>query len=790
MKKSWLTSLVSATLVASVGLTPVLNTVAAPATGEGALPDYFRLIDDCSDENPKETVCSTLTGTGTSPFGSACWTYQRTSGKENYQIFKMTKEYEFKGDEEAVVFWYGQESVDGTADIPEGTVIQPKFAIKFAPGSTTTYAGSIPDKRSIDVYGISTDDGSVRMKSLGGQTFTGSPSATSTWGMSSGWYVIPISILNNYQSLVEAGKVKIQLNFETGTGYLDSNGTFVKGYGNVRFFFDNFGFITDMDAFVADMKNGDEGEKEAGNGSTTLWRSSDIAYKFGLVNADESFSAPTAALDYSGAVNVTWSAVDGANGYTVNVYDASDRLVTSTEAVQPNVSISGLALKSSYRFQVVAESADGRKASNIGSYTLPETVPAEKLLSLTAPGNMTLTEDAANADAVLALLPKTAAVTTESGSPATVALSWVLKAGAEFNAAPEAENIFTWTADIGALDANGISVSGDITVTNRALSQFGVTYNLTNLTVSPQTETVNENADLTVTLETEEEYMLPSAVTVTMGGSALSDGQYSYDSESGELTVTGVKGNVVITASGIKKTYTVSVSEEIENGTVTADKAAAAKGDTVTVTVSPNTGYRLQEGSLKYDDTPLEGNSFVMPAENVTISAVFEALPAQVPVISGMDAQKALTEGDRLELTVTAAVTDGGSLSYQWYKDDAAIEGATEASYSINAVTADDAGNYKVVVTNTVNGNASTAQAVCDVTVTEKPAVGPEPEEPETPEQPDTPETPEKPDDTSSDAGTVSGSTETGVAGAALPAMLAVLAVGLLLVIRQKRAEK
>ena len=40
-------------------------------------------------------------------------------------------------------------------------------------------------------------------------------------------------------------------------------------------------------------------------------------------------------------------------------------------------------------------------------------------------------------------------------------------------------------------------------------------------------------------------------------------------------------------------------------------------------------------------------------------------------------------------------------MNYQWYKEEVAIEGATGETYTIESVTADDLGNYKVVVTNT-----------------------------------------------------------------------------------------
>ncbi|MBQ9997651.1 MAG: carboxypeptidase regulatory-like domain-containing protein, partial [Clostridia bacterium] len=68
-------------------------------------------------------------------------------------------------------------------------------------------------------------------------------------------------------------------------------------------------------------------------------------------------------------------------------------------------------------------------------------------------------------------------------------------------------------------------------------------------------------------------------------------------------------------------------------------------------------------------------------------------------------------EGESVLLEVSA--TANGELSYQWYKDGVAVDGATEASYE-----ATEAGLYKVVVTNTLSGTtAQTESSVAAVTV-------------------------------------------------------------------------
>ncbi len=69
--------------------------------------------------------------------------------------------------------------------------------------------------------------------------------------------------------------------------------------------------------------------------------------------------------------------------------------------------------------------------------------------------------------------------------------------------------------------------------------------------------------------------------------------------------------------------YTITV-EASENGTVTAPEKAV-EGSTVTLTPTPDSGYRL----ARWEITPaveISGNSFVMSGEPVTVKAVFEKI--------------------------------------------------------------------------------------------------------------------------------------------------------------------
>ena len=69
------------------------------------------------------------------------------------------------------------------------------------------------------------------------------------------------------------------------------------------------------------------------------------------------------------------------------------------------------------------------------------------------------------------------------------------------------------------------------------------------------------------------------------------------------------------------------VIADTEHGTVSADKEKAYPGETVTLTVKADDGYRLKEGSLKVNGEAIEGSAFVMPGKQAEISAEFKLVP-------------------------------------------------------------------------------------------------------------------------------------------------------------------
>ncbi len=105
----------------------------------------------------------------------------------------------------------------------------------------------------------------------------------------------------------------------------------------------------------------------------------------------------------------------------------------------------------------------------------------------------------------------------------------------------------------------------------------------------------------------------PIALNIKANNAVNETGGYIKDirNEGGQITFTQVEPTK----------YNVTASS-VTGGTITVNPTQAVAGQTVSVSAEPNAGYVLK--SLTYNGNTISGNSFTMPAANVTVSAVFE----------------------------------------------------------------------------------------------------------------------------------------------------------------------
>ena len=117
------------------------------------------------------------------------------------------------------------------------------------------------------------------------------------------------------------------------------------------------------------------------------------------------------------------------------------------------------------------------------------------------------------------------------------------------------------------------------------------------------------------------------------GWATSSDGAKAYDDGA---TITKVTENLTLYALWAES-YSVTVAGGIEHGTVTAEPGSAVAGETVTLTVTPETGYAgsiaiknasdediSSSVSLSQDSEDTTKWTFIMPEGTVTVSAIFE----------------------------------------------------------------------------------------------------------------------------------------------------------------------
>lgn len=133
----------------------------------------------------------------------------------------------------------------------------------------------------------------------------------------------------------------------------------------------------------------------------------------------------------------------------------------------------------------------------------------------------------------------------------------------------------------------------------------------------------------------------------------------SSDRRNGSVAV----DNVVLDTSSTPapERYGITIAT-VQNGTVTADKATATEGETVTLTVKPDAGYHLK--SLMAGDKTLTSApyTFTMPAREVTVSALFEKDAEQPTTGSYKDGTytgSAKGHDSTVPVTVTVTVENG-----------------------------------------------------------------------------------------------------------------------------------
>ena len=192
-------------------------------------------------------------------------------------------------------------------------------------------------------------------------------------------------------------------------------------------------------------------------------------------------------------------------------------------------------------------------------------------------------------------------------------------------------------------------------------------------------------------------------------------------------------------------TYTVTISND-GNGSGTASPSAAVVGTEITLTATPNTGYRFKEWEIISGGVTITNNKFTMPDGNVEVKAIFEkdAPPAPteytVTVTSGGNGTASVSHAKAVvgtEITLTATPNTG----YRFKEWEIISGGVTitsnkftmpDGNVEVRALFEKDAPpaptEYTVTVTSGGNGTASASHAKAvvgtEITLTATPNTG------------------------------------------------------------------
>lgn len=184
----------------------------------------------------------------------------------------------------------------------------------------------------------------------------------------------------------------------------------------------------------------------------------------------------------------------------------------------------------------------------------------------------------------------------------------------------------------------------------------------------------------------------------------------AYDTEGLE---SGYSNQVSATPPVVQYVLTAGVTGG--NGTVAPASGTYNSGTTVTLTASPNSGYRVLAWTGTANDTLKTNTNTVVMSANKTVTVSFELVPI-APTITAQPQNASKNVGQTATFTVVA--TGIPVPTYQWQSRPnavgtwATVATATNSSYTTAILAAGDNGRqYRCVITNSA-GSVTSATAV------------------------------------------------------------------------------
>ena len=175
-----------------------------------------------------------------------------------------------------------------------------------------------------------------------------------------------------------------------------------------------------------------------------------------------------------------------------------------------------------------------------------------------------------------------------------------------------------------------------------------MTISLENITSNHNLVVTSEPFKYTITTSAGSNGSITPSATVNYGSSKTINMSPSTGYEVNEVIVDGInKGKITTyTFNNITDNHTISVTFKkldeqkftvncttVQNGNISVSPTSATVGTKITIYVNPSEGYRLKQ----IDSSPvvaINNNQFTMPAQNVTLTPVFENIETQTYAIT------------------------------------------------------------------------------------------------------------------------------------------------------------
>lgn len=204
------------------------------------------------------------------------------------------------------------------------------------------------------------------------------------------------------------------------------------------------------------------------------------------------------------------------------------------------------------------------------------------------------------------------------------------------------------------------------------------------VTISAKYYSTSENGPIVVTVGEQEQ-------RITDLASEYTDYTLNFDAETANSTIT------IKTTSASKRAYISDVTVFVDGGEI----LWSTDEETQSINVSP-------EVTTTYEVVASDNHNCLGYASKEII-----VYPQPVAEISGAKFDT-LCPGDNI--TLTAENADETLFTYQWYKDNTRIEGATNSELALENVTGDMSGDYTVVATN-MTGTCKDSSAAVNLLV-------------------------------------------------------------------------